>query len=52
MRLLMVTPRYFPMMGGVETHVYEVARRLARRGVEDGSLMVRSVVAITLMSNS
>ena len=34
MRLLMVTPRYFPLMGGVETHVYEVARRLARRGVD------------------
>ena len=34
MRLLMVTPRYFPLMGGVETHVHEVARRLARRGVE------------------
>ena len=34
MRLLMVTPRYFPLMGGVETHVHEVARRLARRGVD------------------
>ncbi len=30
----MVTPRYFPFMGGVENHVYEVARRLARLGVD------------------
>jgi len=34
LRLLMVTPRYFPYIGGVETHVYEVARRLVRTGVE------------------
>lgn len=34
LRLLIATPRYFPFMGGVETHVYEVARRLATRGVE------------------
>ena len=34
LRLLMVTPRYFPYIGGVETHVYEVARRLARVGVD------------------
>ena len=34
LRLLMVTPRYFPYVGGVETHVYEVARRLADVGVE------------------
>ena len=33
-RLLMVTPRYFPFMGGVENHVREVARRLARLGVD------------------
>lgn len=33
-RVLMVTPRYFPCMGGVETHVYEVARRLAALGVQ------------------
>jgi glycogen synthase len=33
-RLLMVTPRYFPLMGGVETHVHEVSRRLAQRGVD------------------
>ncbi|MBN8638871.1 MAG: glycosyltransferase family 4 protein, partial [Anaerolineae bacterium] len=30
-RILFVTPRYFPDMGGIETHVYEVARRLAQR---------------------
>lgn len=28
-RVLIVTPRYAPFIGGVETHVYEVARRLA-----------------------
>ncbi|MBE3558221.1 MAG: hypothetical protein IMW89_03230 [Ktedonobacteraceae bacterium] len=33
LRLLMVTPRYFPYMGGIETHVYEVGRRLAAAGV-------------------
>lgn len=34
MRLLMVTPRYYPLMGGVETHVHEVSRRLAQRGAD------------------
>ncbi|HYT36542.1 MAG TPA: glycosyltransferase family 4 protein [Ktedonobacteraceae bacterium] len=29
----MVTTRYFPYMGGIETHVYEVGRRLASRGI-------------------
>ncbi|MCE7987607.1 MAG: glycosyltransferase family 1 protein [Caldilinea sp. CFX5] len=29
LRILMVTPRYLPIMGGVENHVYQVARRLA-----------------------
>ena len=33
-RVLMVTPRYFPEMGGVENHVYQVAGRLARAGVQ------------------
>lgn len=33
LRVLMVTPRYLPELGGVETHVAEVAPRLARRGV-------------------
>lgn len=33
MRVLMVTPRYRPFVGGVEQHVYEVARRLAHAGV-------------------
>lgn len=32
--VLMVAARYFPYTGGVETHVYEVGRRLARAGVE------------------
>jgi glycosyltransferase involved in cell wall biosynthesis len=30
--ILMVTPRFFPDMGGIETHVYEVSRRLVDRG--------------------
>jgi glycosyltransferase involved in cell wall biosynthesis len=29
----MVTARYFPCMGGIETHVHEVGRRLVRNGV-------------------
>jgi glycosyltransferase involved in cell wall biosynthesis len=33
-RVLMVTPRYLPLMGGIETHVYEVARRFARAGLD------------------
>jgi glycosyltransferase involved in cell wall biosynthesis len=28
----MVTPRYYPYMGGIETHVYEAGRRLAQMG--------------------
>ena len=34
LRLLLVTARYFPFMGGIETHTYEVGRRLARSGVD------------------
>lgn len=30
----MVTPRYFPYMGGVESHVYQVCRRMAVQGHE------------------
>lgn len=33
LRVLMVTPRYFPCMGGTETHVHEVGRRLVDSGV-------------------
>jgi len=32
-KVLMVTPRYSPSVGGTETHVYEVGRRVAERGV-------------------
>ncbi len=32
LRVLMVTARYFPFIGGTELHVHEVARRLAARG--------------------
>jgi glycosyltransferase involved in cell wall biosynthesis len=31
-RILMVCARYLPLTGGVESHVYETARRLAERG--------------------
>ncbi len=34
LRVLQVSQRFFPEMGGVETHMYEVARRLRARGVE------------------
>ncbi len=34
MKILMVTPRYFPYMGGIETHVHEVGRRLVKYGIE------------------
>ncbi len=34
LRILLVATRYFPYMGGLETHVYEVGRRLAHAGVE------------------
>ena len=33
LRILMVTPRYLPEMGGVENHVYQVTGRLAQAGV-------------------
>jgi glycosyltransferase involved in cell wall biosynthesis len=32
LRILMVTPRYLPDMGGIEMHVDEVSRRLAKSG--------------------
>lgn len=34
LRLLFVTPRYLPFIGGVEHHVHQVAERLARAGVD------------------
>src|SRR5205085_1921003 len=40
-RVLMVVQRFFPEMGGIETHVAEVASRLAARGAgsaDDGEL--------------
>lgn len=40
MRVLMVTAHYFPHLGGVETHTYEVARRLAQRGIGTGVLTI------------
>jgi glycosyltransferase involved in cell wall biosynthesis len=34
LRVLLVTARYFPYIGGIETHTHEVARRLARNHVD------------------
>lgn len=34
LRVLLVAARYFPYIGGLETHVYEVGRRLAQASVE------------------
>ena len=34
LRVLLVAARYIPYVGGLETHVYEVGRRLADAGVE------------------
>src|SRR5919201_3244327 len=33
-RVVMVTPRFHPEVGGVETHVYETGRRLVAQGVD------------------
>ena len=33
-KLLFVTPRYFPYVGGVQNHVYQVSQRMARLGVD------------------
>ena len=41
LRVLMVTPRFFPFMGGIETHVYEVGRRLVQSGVDVTILTTR-----------
>ncbi len=34
LRVLQVTPRFWPSTGGVETHVWQVSRRLAKAGVD------------------
>ncbi len=34
LRILQVTARYLPFIGGVENHVYQVSKRLVRKGVE------------------
>lgn len=38
-RILMVTPRFFPEIGGVESHVYQVARRLAGSGQAEVTIL-------------
>lgn len=32
--IVMATPRYFPFIGGVENHVFQVASRLVQRGMD------------------
>ena len=39
LRVLQVTPRYRPELGGIETHVAEVTRRLAARGDVDVTIL-------------
>ncbi|MCD6100371.1 MAG: glycosyltransferase family 4 protein [Candidatus Marinimicrobia bacterium] len=34
MKIIQVCPRYYPDIGGVETHVKEISERLAKRGFE------------------
>lgn len=34
MKVLFLTPRFYPSVGGVERHVFEVATRLKKKGVE------------------
>jgi glycosyltransferase involved in cell wall biosynthesis len=34
LRVLIVSPRFYPYQGGVQTHVYEVSRRLVRAGAD------------------
>ncbi|MCA1554539.1 MAG: glycosyltransferase family 4 protein, partial [Chloroflexi bacterium] len=34
LRVLMVTPRFLPLTGGIEMHVYQNARRLVQAGVD------------------
>jgi len=41
LRVLMVTPNYYPHMGGVETHVDEVGKRLIAKGVHVKVLTTR-----------
>ncbi len=41
MNVLMVTAQYFPVMGGIETHVHEVGRRLVQAGVNVTVLTTR-----------
>jgi glycosyltransferase involved in cell wall biosynthesis len=34
MKILQVCPRYYPYIGGLETHVKEISERLAKKGLE------------------
>jgi glycosyltransferase involved in cell wall biosynthesis len=33
LNVLMISPRFFPSAGGIQTHIYEVGRRLVTKGV-------------------
>jgi glycosyltransferase involved in cell wall biosynthesis len=44
LRVAMVAPRYHPFLGGIETHVDEVARRMVARGL-DVTVLTTAVTA-------
>ncbi len=46
LNVLMVTARYFPYMGGIETHVHEAGRRLASKGNSITILTTTSATAL------
>jgi glycosyltransferase involved in cell wall biosynthesis len=52
LRLLFVTARYFPFAGGIQTHVYEVSRRLAQAGLEVTVLTTDPTGALPLAEES
>jgi glycosyltransferase involved in cell wall biosynthesis len=41
-RVAIVTPRFFPQAGGIETHTFEVARRIAKRDHVDVTVLTTS----------
>lgn len=47
LRVLQVTPRFAPSIGGVETHVLEVAQRLPEHGIETAVLTMDETGSLT-----
>ena len=50
-RILIVTPRYFPFIGGVENHVYQVSSRLARLGIDTTILTTDTTGQLPITEN-